>query len=384
MRSKISASSGTRLVPARDWLGRARGLEKVHCGGGGFGGVGSGVGSGAGAAWRARPFDASLTLTAVTAKRVPVRYAALGGDCCSSPSGRSKEEKSGNGNGNGNGSGAGNGSGSGSGGGGGNSRPEPVTNGADSPRVLTYDDWLSAPPNADTVEEVPVDPLGAAGVPGRGSNSGGAAASFEPPSLGARAWLTPDCPVPASTVFSLLDLAGGAAPPLAAAGRLARRLCADGLLPVKLSVPLLWTLRVKLSVFDFVLLDDESKKSGNGDEQKKVNSSSSTSSSSPPPAEVNEPAALAASLARDPRAFFDLPPRCRRKTVQGLREARAAKARAAAAAALAARRGASAAAARGSSNGNNGNSSNLNRQASRASDGFPMSPLRDGYDEFEF
>ena len=39
---------------------------------------------------------------------------------------------------------------------------------------------------------------------------------------------------------------------------------------------------------------------------------------------------------------------------------------------------------RRSRSSNNGNTSNLNRQASRASDGFPMSPLRDGYDEFEF
>ena len=95
--------------------------------------------------------------------------------------------------------------------------PEPVTNGADSPRVLTYDDWLSAPPNADTVEEVPVDPLGAAGVPGKGTAAAPPLRRAAVPG-GARV-ADADCPVPASTVFSLLDLAGGAAPPLAAAGK---------------------------------------------------------------------------------------------------------------------------------------------------------------------
>jgi hypothetical protein len=295
----------------------------------------------------------------VTAKRAPVRYAALGGDCSPTKSGKRPVGHSRSASG----------------------APAPVvTNGADSPRVLTYDDWLQAPPNADTVEEVPVDPLGAAGVPGRGGGGG------DPPALGARAWLTADCPVPASTVFSLLDLAGGAAPPLAAAGRLARRLCAEGLLPVKLSVPLLWTLRVKLSVSEFVLLDG----GGGGDEKGGYGAPSSASASSPSPsaakapAETNDPAALAASLSRDPRAFFDLPARCRRKTVQGLREARRARASAAAAAALAARRAAANASGRNTNSSGANSSHDLNRQASRASDGFPMSPLRDGYDDFEF
>ena len=348
VRSKISASSGTRLRPARDWFGRVCGFEKFH-------------------GWRARPYDASLTLTAVTAKRAPVRYAALGGDCAPTKR-RSAAADSNRGGGN---------NGSGGSGGGNNCRGAAgVTNDADSPRVLTYDDWLSASPNTDTVEEVPVDPLGAAGVPGRGSGSGGAAAA---PALGARAWLTADCPVPASTVFSLLDLAGGAAPPLAAAGRLARRLCADGLLPVKLSVPLVWTLRVKLNLSDFVLLDGGCGGGKGKGEGKAVPPSAPSSSSSSSPVEANEPAALAASLERDPRAFFDLPRGCRRKTVRGLREERAARARAA----LAARR-AAASAARGGGGGNNGRGSSLSRQASRASDGFPMSPLRDGYDDFEF
>jgi hypothetical protein len=105
----------------------------------------------------------------------------------------------------------------------------------------SFEDYLSFTPPPDAVSRVPIDPLGAAGVPGRGGDGRG---GDRDRALVARVWLAPSSPLPAAHLFALLDVAGGANRHLASAGRIARRLAggAEEGLPVRLAVPLGWTV----------------------------------------------------------------------------------------------------------------------------------------------
>ena len=172
------------------------------------------------------------------------------------------------------------------------------------PKGCAFDTYLAFEPPPDARAEMAIDPLGAAGVPGRpgGKAVGGSVApphhSAKP--LTARVWMARETPLSSDQLFALLDVAGGANKHLSSAGRIARRLggdaAAQGLLPVKLVVPLAWTVAAAVTVLDI------------------------------------QPLSADHAAATDP-TFFALPAGCRLKGVDELRTARAK----AAAAVLAAR-----------------------------------------------
>ena len=127
----------------------------------------------------------------------------------------------------------------------------------DLPARATWDDYLRAPKAADMTHEVVVDPLAMAGIPGHRRAAGArevgasAAAPSAPRPLTARCWMADGFPLPADQLLAALDVAAAANKHLASAGRFARRMCRDGLFPVKIQVPLLWTVHATVTVVNF-------------------------------------------------------------------------------------------------------------------------------------
>jgi hypothetical protein len=108
---------------------------------------------------------------------------------------------------------------------------EAVRGRLDLPAGATFEDYLAAPPAADTVRVAAVDPLALAGVPGRGGGGGGggganpsSSSSSSARPLSARVWLAgPDFPLPGTLLAAVLELAAAASPHLGPLGRFARK-----------------------------------------------------------------------------------------------------------------------------------------------------------------